>query len=362
MTSQDTARPLAALLAGAAAAVMLAPGAVAWAQDAEDGSVVWSVAPADQDGPDGRHRIELELEPGERATEHLAVTNLSQEPVTFSLVAADGYFTASGRFNMLNRPEESTDAGKWIGIAPQVQVEPDATAVVPFTITVPANAEPGDHAAGVAATIMSAPAQGSGSGLGVTSRFGIRVMTRVTGQLAPGLEISGVKTGYDVSWNPARPGRLKVRFDLTNTGNVALIVTGTVAASGTASFPPDGAPRIELLPGASRHVEVVVGGVWPLVRTNATITAEPVVAASYGAEPVPAGPVAAEVWVWTPPWPQLACLAGLALIVASARLGRSRSRRRTAAMIEQARQDERARIGTAHRPDPAGGADQEGQP
>jgi hypothetical protein len=301
------------------------------------------VAPADADGPDGRHWVELELEPGEEVTERVAVTNLSDRQVTFSLVAADGYFTATGRFNMLNNPEESVDAGTWIAIEPRVSVEPNETAVVPFTVAVPADAEPGDHAAGVAAAVTSAAGE-SGSGLGVTSRFGFRVMTRVAGEIRPGLEIQGLSGRYDVAWSPAKPGRLHVTFDLVNTGNVRLIVTGAVdAGGGNTAFPADKAPQIELLPGAQHSVETTVDGVWPLVSAKVAVTALPAAVVLGETEATELDAVAAQARVWTPPWPQLVCLAGLALILAAILGGRSRSRKRIALMLEAARAEERAR-------------------
>ena len=112
--------------------------------------------------------------------EHLLVRNLSTTAVTFQLTAADGYFTSNGRFNMLTSDRSSTDAGTWITMQDSVRVASGADAIVPFTVTVPENATPGDHPAGVAAGVRS----GKGE-VGVESRVGFRVMTRVKRRAQP---------------------------------------------------------------------------------------------------------------------------------------------------------------------------------
>ena len=56
---------------------------------------------------------------------------------------------------MLTSDRESTDAGTWIRIQDSIDVASGADVVVPFTITVPDDATPGDHLAGVAAAIRS---------------------------------------------------------------------------------------------------------------------------------------------------------------------------------------------------------------
>lgn len=177
-----------------------APGASSGA-DGPDASVTWMVRPSDGVGEDGRSWIELDLEPGESVEEHLLVRNLSPDAQTFRLTAADGYFTDTGRFNMLTSDRQSVDAGTWIALPDSVVVASGADVVVPFTVTVPADATPGDHAAGVAAGIRS----GGGDQVGIESRVGFRVMTRVAGSLAPSAG-AAVDGSYDGTWNPFEGG------------------------------------------------------------------------------------------------------------------------------------------------------------
>jgi hypothetical protein len=165
--------PIAAALAAASFIALLGASPAA-AAAAEDEPITWSVRPGDEEGQDGRAWVEWDADPGDGLTEHMVVTNHGAIEVEFQLSAADAYFTDTGRFNMLPSDAESVDAGTWIDLPESVVVPAGATEVVPFTITVPANATPGDHPAGVAASVMS---DGAGA-IGVESRVGFRVMTR----------------------------------------------------------------------------------------------------------------------------------------------------------------------------------------
>ena len=127
------------------------PAAAAAEETETESSVTWAMSPADESGPDGRSWVELELDPGASATEHLAVRNFGDREVTFAITAADGYFTPTGRFNMLPSDATSVDAGTWISVDDQVTVAPGGTAALPFTVEVPDDATPGDHAARMAA-------------------------------------------------------------------------------------------------------------------------------------------------------------------------------------------------------------------
>ncbi|MEK8107066.1 hypothetical protein NKG94_21505 [Micromonospora sp. M12] len=66
----------------------------------------------------------------------------------------------------------------------RVTVGPNETRVVPFTITVPKGATPGDHPAGIAATVTS-----TGGTVSVESRVGFRVMVRVNGSARAALPV-----------------------------------------------------------------------------------------------------------------------------------------------------------------------------
>lgn len=324
------------LAAGVALLAVAAPGAPAAAQTDAD-TVTWSVRPADASGEDGRAWVEQELDPGATAVEHMAVRNLSDQEVTFRLSAADGYFGDNGRFGMLPSDQESVDAGLWIEVQDSVTVGPDETAIVPFTTTVPQNATPGDHAAGIAASVLSEQVAEDGTTVGVESRVGFRVMTRVTGELIPSAAVEAVASSYDLSWNPLSPGTAQVTFEVVNTGNARLMITGAVAAGGReVAFPGEDEIDQELLPGERRKFTVTLDDVWPWFYVPASLEVTPaVIGEGEGAQ---VDPVAADAGFWAVPWPHLIVLAGIALMIASSLWGRRRSKARLQGLLEEARE------------------------
>ncbi|MDQ1131181.1 WxL protein peptidoglycan domain-containing protein [Microbacterium sp. SORGH_AS_0888] len=303
-------------------------------------TMTWGVTPANATGPDGRRAVSLDAEPGQTREDHLAVRNLSSVAVTFALRAADGYLTDTGRFNTLSSEQESVDAGTWISLPPSVTVPAGETVVVPFTVTVPELAQPGDHAAGISASVLSTPATG-GTGLGVESRVGFRVTIRVGGDLSPSARIDGVDAVYETSWNPFAPGTVRLRIAVTNTGNMRFVAAGGAMVGGSSGgfvAAPD--HRHEFLPGDSREITAVVRGVWPGVLLPATVTVDPEVVALDGTV-VTAPSSVRDVWVWALPWPQLLVVIGVLLLVAAIVGSRILGRRRLAALLQAARDEGR---------------------
>jgi hypothetical protein len=281
------------------------------------------------------------LAPGGSVTDHLALRNLSPTEVTFGLTAADGYFTRAGRFDTLPSSQASKDAGTWIELPQSVTVPSGETSVVKFTLTVPQNAEPGDHAAGITASVIKTQSDSSGASVGVESRVGVRVTTRVTGELRPSVDVGRVSARYHPTWNPFKPGRVTVEFDAANQGNVRLLAQGQVTAgTGQAAYPGQADDRQELLPGDSRGLAANVSRVWPLFRVPVVVELSPEVVTMDGTESS-AGTVRARVWVWAVPWPQLSVLLGVLLLVGAVVWGRVKSRRRLARMLAQAREEGR---------------------
>lgn len=227
----------------------------------DDGRVTWSVVPAEASGPDGRRVVDLELAPGERATEHVAVSNHSAAEVTFALSANDGYLTGRGSFDMRPSAVEPVDGGAWISVPDEVVVGPGETEVVPVEVAAPADALPGDHPAGVAASVRS------GGEMQVESRVGVRMNLRVPGDVVAALDADLLGVSFTQGPSLFEPGLLVVRYAVVNDGTVALRTTARVGADSGLGGPDASAPQgeaLEVLPGGRREVSVEVPGVWPL--------------------------------------------------------------------------------------------------
>lgn len=330
--------PLALCAAALAAALgLLAVPPAAAAEGSPKDAVSWSVSPADETGEDGRVSIQRELDPGESAEENIIVRNLGAEDVVFALSAADGFYTDAGRFDMLPSDQESVDAGSWITIAQDVEIAAGESAIVPFTIAVPDDAEPGDHAAGVAASVVSVKSDGAeATGVGVESRVGVKVITRVAGDIVPAFAVQDVRTEYRVDPSPFQAGSLTVSFDVENTGNARMDAAGELHVAGqTVAFPAEGERAQVLLPGESRSFTLEVDDVWPLFLLTGDLTVAPI-AASLDGDEIAVDPATTSLVVWAMPWPQLLLVAGVALIVLALAWNRIRARRRVDDLISQA--------------------------
>lgn len=330
---------LACVLSMLVAAIMLQPPSRASAADTSD--ITWSVRPADQSGADGRSWIELSLAPGEDATDFMAVRNFSDQTVTFTIDAADGYFTDTGRFDMLPPGALSTAAGTWITVQDTVVIDPQATAIVPLSVHVPADAEPGDHAAGVAVSLRSELLSEDGARIGMESRVGFRVMTRVAGSIEPAAKLSVVSAEYSMSWNPLRPGTASVTFEARNVGNARLLLMGELNAAGRSTpFPGEEEPPQELLPGDARTMTVTIDQAWPLFLLTGEIDLAPVVVTlDDSTESMEA--IVEPIAILAVPWPQLIVGGGMLLLFGGLIWGRIRSRRKTALLISHAREEGR---------------------
>ncbi|MGA4849289.1 hypothetical protein ACOBQB_24645 [Streptomyces sp. G5(2025)] len=234
-------KPSSARAAAALCAAVLVPAAATSAYADGAGSPAWSVAPSTGDGTrpakGGRPAFYAEGAPGTVLRDTLAVTNPGSKPRTVSL----------------------RGTGAWVRFAQRrVTVPPRTRAEVPFTVTVPEDAVPGDHPGAVVA---------SGGGRTV----GVRLHLRVGGPTLPALTVERVKVDQDAG---------RITYDLVNRGNTVLRPKLAVHADGVLGTLLDRPARplpVELLPGR----RVSLSEPWPDapgldvadVRLTATATA-----------------------------------------------------------------------------------------
>lgn len=309
-----------------------------------DTTVTWSVKPADTAQGRDRPNYAYDLQPGGTVGDALYVANRSPQPITLSVYAADGFLTEDGSLDILAGGVASTDLGSWVRVeTPELTLDSGASAEVPFTVTVPADAPPGDYAAGVVASMRVTADNGT-----ITERrLGSRVHLRVQGDLAPALTVGDIAVDYHGTANPVETGSATVTYTLTNTGNTRLDPAVQVALGGPFGLAgvtaADDAP--ELLPGSSLQRTVEVAGVVPLVLLAADVTATSQVVSRTlaGAEPSALDPLVSEGSAATAavPWTALAILLVLALFVVwrivAARRRKAAHARELAAAVAAAR-------------------------
>lgn len=300
-------------------------------------STTWALRPAAQEGPDGRVSLRHVVEGGAGATDLVALTNFSDRPATFAVYASDGTVTSDGSFDVLASDQAPVDGGAWITIPAQdgataredgvvVEVAAGATALLPVQISVPANATPGDHPAGIVAELVHA---GDGT-VQLSSRVGVRVHLRVAGDIVAALAPEDVTAMYTPSWNPFAGGTVTVRFAVANAGNVRLGAGAVASLAGPGGAAPRQArsEEREVLPGQATVTTVEVP-VAPLFFAWGDVVVTPTVVGEDDVD-VTLTPATASFTVWTVPWSQLALLV---LVLGALLLARA-SRRRSAARVQ----------------------------
>jgi uncharacterized membrane protein len=250
----------------------------------------WALAPADNGFGSGRQDFRHTLNPGGELEDGITVFNNGTAPLEATLRVADG----------LDGVRLSTDA---------VTVPAGGSEDVPFTVTLPKDAAPGDRVGGIVVS-----AGGSQSSLPINLRVG--------GPLKPGLAVEDVQVDYS-------GGDAVVTYTVHNTGNATLTARQTVSVSGPfGAFKAEHAGTAEsppLRPGARWKGTQTIADVTPSLRLTASVAALPLLTDEAGSTaPLKEIKVSGHGWAF----PLLPIVGLVVLIALAAAAAGSRRRRR----------------------------------
>lgn len=220
----------------------------------------------------------ISLAPGAAIDANAVVTNHSAEAVTLSNYAVDGQSTPQGAFALAAQGDARSGVGAWVSLGPEsITIPADSELMVPFRLSVPDTATPGDYAGGV--IIESAPVEGETTSSGgdaalrldVIQRQGVRIYLTVAGTA-----VSTLAHG-DLGWDRSAD-TVTFTLPITNTGNTILYPTATLDVSSWigATATLDFATPESILPGASLDLEATLTPARFLQAGNAeaTLTSE----------------------------------------------------------------------------------------
>lgn len=161
------------------------------------------------------------LEPEASIDDEAMVTNSGEDAVTLRLYAADGVTAINGSTAFAAADETRTGVRSWLSTTISELVIPAGQgANVPFRVTVPADAAPGDHVAGWIVEAPPKPVAAGGVGATILERAGVAVVVRVPGSTEERLALDAIclnqETGSNYFEVPAR-----------NEGNVLTRGSGT---------------------------------------------------------------------------------------------------------------------------------------
>jgi len=321
------------------AAVALFPSATPALADG--GDVTWTVRTASNGFGTDRSSYSYSVNPGGTIRDGLVVANRGKTKLTLGVYTADGYTTGAGQLDLRGKADPQTGVGAWArGGAATIAVLPGKTVEVPFAVTVPANATPGDYVGGIVTTLTQPD---DAAGINVERRLGIRIKLRVSGELTPALSVENLSVDYHGTANPFGSGHATVSYTIHNTGNATLSATQGVAIEGPFGWLRADAKTIaappELLPGESWRVTVPVTSVRPAFDLAVTATLTPLLTDASGST-TSLRPVRTTMHAFAVPWLLLllvlVLIAVVVAVVVLSRRGRSRRKDREDARVKEA--------------------------
>ena len=255
----------------------------------------WTAEPAANQFGSGRQEYRYTANPSGQVEDGIVVANHGTAPLQVRL-----------------RTAGPRGLGAWLHPSRgDVTVQPGESAEVPFALTLPDDAAPGDYLGGIIAS-------------GADQRTELPVRLRVGGPLKPSLSAENVGVQYS-------DGDATVTYTVHNTGNTILTAKPAVSVSGPFGRWSAKASKLAatrpLLPGDSMKASAVVHDVTPALRLTATVTLVPLLTDAAGST-APLAATKASGHGWAVPW--LLLVAIVALVVASLALRlRPRQRVRT---------------------------------
>ena len=211
-----------------AAIVTFSPAHSAAAVDSGGGLSIAPVSSGDNNGGvTNRSTFSYKLDPGAIQTDSVVVQNLAEEDKTVVLYVANAFTTASGLIGVKANDQAKTGPVDWLKFTTKL---PNNTFVlkglsaltVPFTITIPPNAPPGDYAFGIAvAPDASDPsATPGGNTIQILQAAASLVELRVSGPLIPIVRVGALTVSSEAKLVPGFvDGSTKVTFEVVNIGN-----------------------------------------------------------------------------------------------------------------------------------------------
>jgi hypothetical protein len=330
-------------LAGVAVASMAAPAGAAPAPNTTSAHVpastvggngfTFGVRPWASPGAPVRSAFTFDVAPGQTISDRVEIVNSSDQAKPFYVYAADAYTTEiGGGFALHLRADRPADAAAWTALpVTQYTVPARSAALVPFQVTAPPDATPGDHTAAVVAEeVLPTTPLDHGAGVVPVHRVAARLYLRVQGPVHPALQIEELTVARH---EPVLPyvtghGSTTVSFALANTGNVraqldqiGFKLTGAFGRSlgtvtldrpqagetGAASFPE------QVIPGSRIRFTRTFQGLPPIEAVTAAVTVK-------AEDSLLHGPLSTSrsTTFWVIPWfvlGFLAVLVGLVLVV-----------------------------------------------
>jgi hypothetical protein len=198
-------------------------------------------------------RFELSGNPGETLKKEILLINETENAETYYPSFAN--FEAQGDSGSPAFVEPHDDLGTWMATdISSVYLAPHQQKIVPFTIVIPKNAEPGGHFA----VIFWGTSPAGGNGVSIGAKTGILVLLSVNGDVKEAAGLLNFNTTDNKFWYKTLPVSFEYRFK--NDGGDRIKPAGTITIRDTLFLPAevlDANPgQGNVLPNSTRKIKV----------------------------------------------------------------------------------------------------------
>lgn len=157
------------------------------------------------------------IEGGEAKEDQVLVSNNSSEEATIALYSVDGVTTNTGAYTCRQKTEARTGIGEWLNLSEEtVTLAPAENRLIDFTLTMPENADVGEHNGCI--VFESAEDEGeaiNGGAVRLRTRSAIRVVATIPGELHRNIEVASFMA------SSTQGGEQDYALTLQNNGNVS---------------------------------------------------------------------------------------------------------------------------------------------
>lgn len=315
------------------------------------GEASWGMGPAkhvpEKQVVDGRAYLVYSANPGATILDQIKIFNYGTRPLTLQVYPTDAVQSDTGAFGLLPGGDAPADAGTWIKLRDmpkngkitvpgRVGKQAYNTKLVKFIARIPLKATPGDHVAGIVASLKVTSRNKKGAKITLDQRVGVRAYFTLSGKLAPKVTIENLKASYGANWDPRGRGDYTVSYVVHNTGNLRLNVAQDVTVNRCVLKPLCPAGKLvahpaglrDLLPGSKVTVTQRFDKRFGLGHPSVDVTLHPSpVDTSLQIKKI--ADVSASVGFWAWPWLLIVIIVAILLLIAFAgwRIDRRRRER-----------------------------------
>jgi hypothetical protein len=209
-----------------AALVSFGPRRAAHATESGGGLSIQPVSSNPSAGVTNRPTFAYKLDPGATQHDAVVVSNLNNTAQKVTVYVANAFTTSSGLIGVRANDHAKTGPVDWLKFTTQLanktfEIPALTSKTIPFEITIPPNAPPGDYAFGVAvAPDASATPQPGQNSVQIVQAAAALVELRVNGPLIPIIRVGSLRVISEAKLTPGFiDGSTAVTFEVVNVGN-----------------------------------------------------------------------------------------------------------------------------------------------